>query len=390
MEKKFINISKYMLKEIFSYISDKKKLQIIKYNKKIQKKLDTTKFIYQKMYFNSIVTQTILDNPFILLEKNKFDKETLDKIISEWIEENEESSDIPEKESLTLKFHLDYKHTKEEKKKFFEDLDNIFGCANLSEDLPSDFWDMDEDWDDCFRKNLKHSKFLDEERHAFKDPDRVFNEINIGKLNYFHLTITIEVYFGYSGNLYPYDNFYFYDYLFSKTKGNKYLFKTKFNEKRYRKNLCDYEWTVKNIRYCDTKEFKHYYFINNEIELKGYDNENEEEKNIYGKYLFFDSEEENQKFWDEFDFDEFNTVKITKLDNSFFDSDYLGNNLETFHLDILEEESNIIEYVKKWSELKCFIIDYDCKLENSQLIELLKNLSSLKSLFLIDISFQKN
>ena len=63
--------------------------------------------------------------------------------------------------------------------------------------------------------------------------------------------------------------------------------------------------------------------------------------------------------------------------------------METFHLDILEEESNIIEYVKKCSELKCFIIDYDCQLENSQLIELLKNLSSLKSLFLIDISFQK-
>ena len=259
----------------------------------------------------------------------------------------------------------------------------------MSEDLPSDFLDMDEDFDDWFGKSLEHSKFLDEERHVFKDPDRVFNEINIGKLNYFHLIITIKINWAYSGNLYPYSNFYVYDYLFSKTKGNAYLFKTKFNEKCYREYLCDYKWTVKKIRYCDTKEFKHYYFINNEIELKGYDNENEEEKNIYGKYLFIDSEEENQKFWDEFDFDEFNSVKITELNNSFFDSDYLGNNLETFHLDILEEESNIIEYVKKWSELKCFIIDYDCKLENSQLIELLKNLSSLKSLFLIDIFFQK-
>ena len=193
------------------------------------------------MYFNSIVTQTILDNPFILLEKNKFDKETLDKIISEWIEENEESSDIPEKESLTLKFHLDYEHTKEEKKKFFEDLDNIFGCSNLSEDLPSDFLDMDEDFDDWFGKSLEHSKFLDEERHVFKDPDRVFNEINIGKLNYFHLIITIKISWAYSGNLYPYSNFYVYDYLFSKTKGNKYLFKTEFNEKLYRENLCNYE-----------------------------------------------------------------------------------------------------------------------------------------------------
>ena len=52
----------------------------------------------------------------------------------------------------------------------------------------------------------------------------------------------------YSGNLYPYSNFYVYDYLFSKTKGNKYLFKTEFNEKRYRENLCNYEWTIKNIK----------------------------------------------------------------------------------------------------------------------------------------------
>ena len=108
MKKKFIDISKLMLKEIFSYISDKKKLEIIKYNKKIQNKLDITKFIYQKIHFNSIVTQTTLDNPFILLEKNKFDKETLDKLISEWKEEIEEA-DIPEKEWNEFTHNLIYK-----------------------------------------------------------------------------------------------------------------------------------------------------------------------------------------------------------------------------------------------------------------------------------------
>ena len=63
--------------------------------------------------------------------------------------------------------------------------------------------------------------------------------------------------------------------------------------------------------------------------------------------------------------------------------------METIHLDYLKEESNIIDCIKKWSELKCLIIDTDCQLKNCQLIELFKNLSSLKSLFLMDISFQK-
>ena len=124
---------------------------------------------------------------------------------------------------------------------------------------------------------------------------------------------------------------------------------------------------------------------------KSYDDENKEEKEIYKHYWWYcDDEEENKKYWDDFDFDEFNTVKINGEGfNSFFEGNYLGNNLETIYLEYLEEESNISEYIKNWSELKCFIVDYDCKLENSQLIELLKNLSSLKSLFLIDISFVK-
>ncbi len=126
MKNKFIDINKYLLKEIFSYLSEKKKLEIIKYNKEIQKKLDITIFTYQKMHFNSIVTQTILDNPLILLKEKKFDKKTLDKLISEWEEENEQASDIPEKESLTLDFHLDYEDIRNQKNKFFEDLDNIF------------------------------------------------------------------------------------------------------------------------------------------------------------------------------------------------------------------------------------------------------------------------
>ena len=280
MKKKFIDISKLMLKEIFSYISDKKKLEIIKYNKKIQNKLDITKFIYQKIHFNSIVTQTTLDNPFILLEKNKFDKETLDKLISEWKEEIEEA-DIPEKESLTQNFYFGYEITKDEKKKFFEDLNNIFGCKYLSEDSTLDLSlddDENNDFDWWFSAKLKLSKFLDENRYIFKDPDIVFDEKNIGKLNYFHLTITIKIFWGTSVGHIEYDNLYVYDYLFSKTKGNKYLFETKFDEIHYSDDISDYKWTVKKIRYCNTKRFKDYYFINNEIELKGYGDEIDNKK----------------------------------------------------------------------------------------------------------------
>ena len=122
--------------------------------------------------------------------------------------------------------------------------------------------------------------------------------------------------------------------------------------------------------------------------MKGYGDEIDNKKYRDKTYLSFVSEEESQEYWDDFDFDEFNTVKIYETEyNSIFGGDYLWNNLETIHLDCLEEKSNIIDCIKKWSELKCFIIDTDCELKNCQLIELFKNLSSLKSLFLIDISF---
>ena len=83
-------------------------------------KIDITKFIYQKAYFNSIISQTILDNPFILEKQNIFDKKTLNKLISEWNEETEKASDISKEKSLDLYFSL---NEEDDKKKFFEDLD---------------------------------------------------------------------------------------------------------------------------------------------------------------------------------------------------------------------------------------------------------------------------
>ena len=95
---------------------------------------------------------------------------------------------------------------------------------------------------------------------------------------------------------------------------------------------------------------------------------------------------------DTLDFKEFNTVKFcgrninSEFFNSFFQKNFLVNKLEEIHLDYVDKESNIIESIKNCPKLKCFIIDSFDQIE--LLIELLRTLSSLKSLFLIDISFE--
>ena len=81
-------------------------------------KVDITKFIYQKAYFNLIISETILNNPFILEKKNIFDKKILYKLISERKEETAKHSDISKKESLKLYFYLG-KDSEEYKKKYF-------------------------------------------------------------------------------------------------------------------------------------------------------------------------------------------------------------------------------------------------------------------------------
>ena len=364
MKNKFLNSSKYILQEIFSYLEEKKKLTIIKYCKKLMEKIDITKFIYQKAYFNSIVSQTILDNPFILEKQNIFDKKTLDKLISEWEEETEEASDISEKESLNLAFGLYGNDEEDKKKKFFEDLDKIFQCKFVEENIYNEV----EKEEDEFRKKKRYWYEVYKNHSIFKDPIKVFQKKNIGNLNFFHLSIVIYVDWDITSCpvcVYCYD----YDYLFHKTKGNKYLFKTEFEEKLIDIDYA-YEWRESSIRYCKTKRFEDYYFINNKIKLD-----------------YFTSEDQ----LDELYFKEFNTFKFfdryhQQYFNSFFQKDFLGNKLEKIHLGYVNKESNIIENINKCPKLKCFIIDDFDQIDS--LIELLRTLFSLKSLFLIDISFK--
>ena len=74
-------MSKYLLNHILSYTNNKTRLNLIKYNKKLKAKLNISLYTYQKEYFYLIITEAIF-NKDILSEI--FDKETLDKLISDF------------------------------------------------------------------------------------------------------------------------------------------------------------------------------------------------------------------------------------------------------------------------------------------------------------------
>ena len=81
---KLLRTNKYILKTIFIYLRFEKELNIFRYNKKLQSKLDISLYKYQKKYFEQIITSALLDNTEILLQNNIFDKKILNKLKSEW------------------------------------------------------------------------------------------------------------------------------------------------------------------------------------------------------------------------------------------------------------------------------------------------------------------
>ena len=68
-----LNTNKYILKTIFIHLTFEKELNIFRYNKKLQSKLDISLYTYQKKYFEQIITPALLDNTEILLQNNIFD-----------------------------------------------------------------------------------------------------------------------------------------------------------------------------------------------------------------------------------------------------------------------------------------------------------------------------
>ena len=103
---KLIKINKYILNLIFTHLRLNHELNIIRYNKQIQSKLEISLYTYQKKYFETIITPALLNNTEILLQNNIFDKKTLDKIKSDW--EKESSELFQEKDC----FHFNQKTNK--------------------------------------------------------------------------------------------------------------------------------------------------------------------------------------------------------------------------------------------------------------------------------------
>jgi len=98
---KLLRINKYILGSIFTHLKFTKELNIIRYNKKLQSKIDLSLYTYQKKYLESIISPALLNNLEILLKNNIYDKKTLNKLIFDW--ENETTEIIREKDCFHFK-----------------------------------------------------------------------------------------------------------------------------------------------------------------------------------------------------------------------------------------------------------------------------------------------
>ena len=103
------HINKYILNFIFDHLTYIRRLNTIRYNKKIQTKLEISLYTFQKKYFETIITPVLLKNSEILSQKNIFNNDTLNKLILDW--ENESTQLIQEKDL----FHFNKKNLKENK-----------------------------------------------------------------------------------------------------------------------------------------------------------------------------------------------------------------------------------------------------------------------------------
>ena len=191
---------------------------------------------------------------------------------------------------------------------------------------------------------------------AFKNPQEVFNVKNLKKLNYFNFEILYE-YYDVCGAA-EYNDKLVYKYIFYKTKEDKYVFKTLYD----------------NIHNCNGEMFinKELYLSGEKLENIELDYENLKSFNITSELN--DDRQDSQEL--------INYLENIQKDN---------NCLETISLDILDldKKTNLLENLKKFTELKCFYVKNNCLFkDNKQLIKLLATLSNLKSLFSVEINIQ--
>ena len=493
---KLLRINKYILKTIFNHLIFENELNFLRYNRKLQSKLDISLYTYQKKYFEKIITPTLLKNTEILLQKNIYDKKTLNKLKSEW--DNDTTEAIQEKDCFHFSKKMNTKNLKDikilnvtlknknllekntpnlielnisnvknlelpcsillnleslslkdiSKLKFLNKGDNIslnklrhlylnnisfneenkikISLNNLKYlDLrlkeqdgdPEDSGFKNDDNKAGFNKentlqyliNIFDFQFLslfkrekservampqvgvmdmlsDNEEEfivdifydlvvAYKKPKELFDSKYLSKYDFFNFEILFE-YFAISGSAYFAERF-IYKYLFAKTKGNKYIFKTEYTNYELINDEGEMETFNKEIRYCNNKNYNDYYFINNEYEIGGSD--------FVERFLKYEA---------------INSYSIIPKYNIY--SYELIKKLEKFKKNNNQLEILTIEYVdlsitksfldnlNRLEKLKCFYITKNLKFKNNkQLIDLFATLSKIKSLFLIDITLQK-
>ena len=100
------HLNKNILNFIFSHLAYTRKLNVIRYNKKIKTKLEIALYAYQKKYFEKIITPALLKNSEILIQNKIFNKNTLDKLKLDW---EKDSTEIIQEKDL---FHFNEKTKK--------------------------------------------------------------------------------------------------------------------------------------------------------------------------------------------------------------------------------------------------------------------------------------
>ena len=205
--------------------------------------------------------------------------------------------------------------------------------------------------------------------NVFKAKDKeLFLNKDILKLDYFYFEI-LDEYYRVSGSA-EFNERFIYQYIFSKTKGNKYLFKVIYNDY----NNCNgdlFDITNEEIRYCDNHNFNEFYLYDNKLNVK--------QNSLYYKI------------------ENIENIKSLNLCKNI--NDYEGclnqfkknkNNVEVISINLNLINNNIILNFKNFSKLKSFSLEINYSFnDNKQVIELLNSLSKFKNLFWIEIKFNK-
>ena len=183
-------------------------------------------------------------------------------------------------------------------------------------------------------------------------------------------------------------------YLFSKTKGDKYLFKTDVRIiEQCEEEVDEYEVGNIEIRYCNKINFNDYYFIDNKSFVYGFHKSlpNKEKENIFNNINSIDifSGDEEIKEYTNGEKELNPTGKDFLL--LFQHINNINYKLEYIYTDFLDisEYPEFINIITLLHALKIFTVNSDCQMNNMQLLQLLYNLSCLKYFFFLNLNFKR-